>query len=149
FGAAFLDVDNDGRLDLMTANGHISDFRPEAPYTMPVQLLIGGAGGCLSDVSAQSGPPFLVPHLGRGLAAGALDNDGRVDALVVAQEEPPVYFHNRTKGGHFLMIQLEGTVSNRDGVGAKVILDSAGHRQVAQRLGGGSYLSASDPRLRF
>ncbi|HLH28047.1 MAG TPA: VCBS repeat-containing protein, partial [Acidimicrobiales bacterium] len=117
FGIAFLDANNDGRLDLMTANGHVSDYRPDIPYAMPAQLLIGGERGRLTDVSAQAGPPFQVPLLGRGLAAGDLDNDGRVDALIGAQDEPLVYFHNRTAGGHFVTIRLEGTASNRDGVG--------------------------------
>ncbi len=149
FGISFLDVNNDGRLDLMTANGHVNDYRPEVPYAMPVQLLIGGPGGWLTDVTARAGPPFLVPHLGRGLAIGDLDNDGRVDALVVAGNEPLVYLHNRTAGGHYLTITLEGTKSNRDGVGARVTVEAAGSRWVSQRLGGGSFLSASDPRLHF
>jgi hypothetical protein len=149
FGIAFLDVNNDGRLDLMTANGHVNDYRPEVPYAMPVQLLIGGPGGRLTDVTARAGLPFLVPHLGRGLAVGDLDNDGRVDALVVADNEPLVYLHNRTTGGHFLTITLEGMKSNRDGVGARVTLEAAGSRWVSQRMGGGSFLSASDPRLHF
>ncbi|HKI19576.1 MAG TPA: ASPIC/UnbV domain-containing protein, partial [Isosphaeraceae bacterium] len=115
----------------------------------PIQILLGGRGGRLSDVSARAGPPFLVPHIGRGLAIGDVDNDGRVDALLVAHNEPLVYLHNQTVGGHFLTIALEGTTSNRDGVGTRVTLESGGSRQVTQRLGGGSFLSASDPRLRF
>jgi hypothetical protein len=103
----------------------------------------------LRDASGQSGPPFQAAHLGRGLAAGDLDNDGRVDALVVAHNEPLVYLHNQTVGGHFVSIALEGTASNRDGVGARVVLEADGLRQVSWRLGGGSYLSASDPRLHF
>ena len=101
------------------------------------------------SVSARSGSPFLLPHLGRGLAAGDLDNDGRVDGLVVAQNEPLVYLHNRTEGGHFLTIRLEGTSSNRDAVGARVTLSAGGRRRMAERMGGGSYQSASDPRLHF
>jgi hypothetical protein len=149
FGAAFLDANKDGWLDLITANGNVMDSRPQAPYAMPMQLLLGGPRGRLVDVSARSGPPFLVPHLGRGLAAGDLDNDGRVDVLVVAQNEPLVYLHNQTDGGHFVTIHLEGTASNRDAVGARVTLSAGGRRRVAQRVGGGSYQSASDPRLHF
>jgi hypothetical protein len=149
FGIAFPDVNNDGRLDLLTANGHVNDFRPEVPYAMPAQLLVGGGDGRLSDVTARAGPPLLVPHLGRGLAVGDLDNDGRLDALLVADNEPLVYLHNRTAGGHSLTIRLEGTTSNRDGVGARVTVDAGGTRRVAQRLGGGSFLSASDGRLHF
>jgi hypothetical protein len=149
FGIAFLDVDDDGRLDLLTANGHVNDYRPEIPYTMPSQLLLGGPGGRLTDVSARAGPPFLAPHIGRGLAVGDLDNDGRLDALLVADNEPLVYLHNRTAGGHSLTIRLEGTTSNRDGVGARVTVEAGGIRRVAQRMGGGSFLSASDGRLHF
>ena len=97
FGIAFLDVDNDGRLDLMTANGHVNDYRPSVPYTMPIQLLRGVEDGRLRDVSAQAGPPFGPLHLGRGLAAGDLDNDGRIDALVVVHNEPLVFLHNQTR----------------------------------------------------
>ncbi|MBX6314889.1 MAG: VCBS repeat-containing protein, partial [Isosphaeraceae bacterium] len=149
FGIAFLDADNDGWLDLLTANGHVADERPEIPYAMPAQLLLGDARGHLVDVSTQAGAPFQAPHLGRGLAAGDLDNDGRVDALIVAQDEPLVYLHNRTEGGHALTIQLEGTASNRDGLGARVTIEASGRRLVAWRHGGGSYQAASDPRLHF
>ena len=116
---------------------------------MPIQLLRGSGGGRLRDVSAQAGPPFLPPHLGRGLAAGDLDNDGRIDALVVVHNEPLVFLHNQTPAGHFVTLALEGTVSSRDGVGASVVVVAGGARQVAQRLGGGSYESAGDPRLHF
>jgi tetratricopeptide (TPR) repeat protein len=149
FGIAFLDVDNDGKLDLMTANGHVSDLRPRSPFAMPAQLLMGRASGRLTDVSGVSGPPFLVPHVGRGLAVGDLDNDGRLDAILVAQNEPPVYFHNQTEAGHFLTIELEGARSNRDAIGARVTLVRGACRRVAERTGGGSYQSSSDPRLHF
>jgi hypothetical protein len=149
FGIAFLDADDDGRLDLLTVNGHIVDERPEIPYAMPAQLMLGGADARLADVSAAAGPPFQVPRLGRGLAVGDLDDDGRVDAIVVGHEGPVAYFHNMGPGGHSITIRLEGTKSNRDAVGARLMLEADGRRQVADRLGGGSYQSASDPRLRF
>src|SRR5207248_5796844 len=82
FGVAFLDVDNDGGLDLATANGHIHDLRPKIPYAMPAQLLAGDRAGRLTDISAQSGAVWSVPRLGRGLAAADLDNDGRMDLLL-------------------------------------------------------------------
>ncbi|QEH33146.1 tetratricopeptide repeat protein [Aquisphaera giovannonii] len=149
FGIAFLDANNDGTLDLLTANGHVNDYRPKVPYAMRAQLLVGGPGGWLTDVTDRVGPPFLIPHLGRGLASGDVDNDGRVDALLVAANEPLVYLHNRTAGGHFLTVALEGTKSARDAVGARVAIEAAGLRRVSQRLGGGSFLSAGDPRLHF
>ena len=151
FGAAFWDANNDGRLDLMTANGHVSDMRPILPFAMTAQLYLGGEGGALTDVTSQAGPPFQELYVGRGLAIGDLDNDGRLDAVMVAQNGPLVYFHNRAQParGHFVTFDLEGTKSNRDGVGASVALMAGGRKQFKQRLGGASFQSASDPRLHF
>ncbi|HKI20626.1 MAG TPA: CRTAC1 family protein, partial [Isosphaeraceae bacterium] len=150
FGVSFLDVDNDGLLDLATANGHIHDLRPKVPYAMPAQLLVGDRPGHLTDISPQSGAPWNVPRIGRGLALADLDNDGRIDLLLVAQNAPLAYFHNRTDhAGHFVSIRLVGTASPRDAIGARVTIRSGGRRQTAWRFGGGSYASASDPRLHF
>jgi tetratricopeptide (TPR) repeat protein len=149
FGTAFIDYDNDGRLDLLSVNGHVNDNRPYTPFAMPTQLLAGDGTGRLTDVSADAGPPWSVLRVARGLASGDLDNDGRIDAVVLAQNEALAYFHNRTKAGHFVTFQLEGTRSSRDALGARVTVESGGRRQVAHRFGGGSYQSASDPRLHF
>jgi hypothetical protein len=116
---------------------------------MPVQLLAGHAGGRFEDVTAAAGPPLTTPRVGRGLATGDLDNDGRVDLLVVSQGEPLAYLHNRTEGGHALCLRLEATRTARDAVGARVVVTVGGRRQTVWRTGGGSYLSASDPRLHF
>jgi enediyne biosynthesis protein E4 len=152
FGIAFVDLDNDGRLDLLSANGHVLDPRPRIPWMMPLQALWMSPNGRLVDVSARAGELFQPLHLGRGLAAGDLDNDGRVDAVAVCQNEPVVYLHNQTPReatGHFLVLRLEGTKSNRDGVGATVTVHCGKQQWVAVRNGGGSYQSANDPRLHF
>ena len=126
--------------------------RAPADLSLPhaLRLYEGRPDGRFVDVSDQAGPPWNVPRVGRGLAAGDLDNDGRCDAVIVAQDGPLAYFHNRTRrAGHFVTLRLEGTRSNRDGVGARVTVTAGGRRQVAQRIGGGSYMSADDPRLHF
>jgi predicted Zn-dependent protease len=153
FGVALVDLNNDGWLDLVTANGHISDQRPLFPFAMTPQLFQGAAGGRLRDVTALAGPPFQTPYVGRGLAAGDLDNDGRLDVVMVAHNDPLVEFHNETtdhqSDTHFVTQRLEGTRSNRDGVGAVVVVTAGGRTQIAQRFGGGSFQSAGDPRLHF
>jgi tetratricopeptide (TPR) repeat protein len=151
FGAAFLDANNDGWLDLLTANGFVSDQRPLFPYAMNAQVFLGGSAGVLRDITADAGPPFQRPFVGRGLAVGDIDNDGRLDALMIAQNEPLVEFQNVTGAGRgrFAALRLEGSTSNPDAIGAVVRLSSGGRTQVAERFGGGSYQSAGDPRLHF
>jgi hypothetical protein len=117
---------------------------------MPSRLYENRPDGRLADVSARAGAPWDILRVGRGLAAGDLDNDGRVDALILAQNDPVAYFHNQSNDvGHYLTLRVEGTKSNRDGVGARVTISAGGKRQVLQRQGGGSYQSANDPRLHF
>jgi len=150
FGLAALDANNDGHLDLAQANGHVADYRPRTPYAMGAQLFLGDAAGRLIDVSDRAGPPWRILRVGRGLAVGDLDNDGRLDVVIVADDTPLALFHNQLSAqNHFLTLSLEGTTSNRDAVGARVEVIVAGRTQVAARFGGGSFLSASDHRLHF
>lgn len=151
FGLAALDANNDGRLDLVQANGHVNDYSPAVPYEMTPQLFLGDVSGRFRDVSAEAGPPWQVPRIGRGLAVGDIDNDGRQDVLIVGQGAPTALLRNQpgSDAGHFLTLTLEGVASNRDGVGANVTVTAGGRSQVATRFGGGSYQSASDSRLHF
>lgn len=149
FGIAMLDTNNDGWLDLATANGHVDDFRPAIPYQMAAQLLLGVGRGRMVDATASAGAPWLVPRVARGLAAGDLDNDGRPDLLITALDGPLAYFHNHTAGGAWLTLALEATAGHRDAVGARVVVTAGGRRQTAWRVGGGSFQSACDPRLHF
>lgn len=151
FGLAALDANNDGHLDLAQANGHVADFSPTRAYEMRAQILLGDAVGRFHDVSETAGAPWQVRRLGRGLAIGDVDNDGRMDVLLVSQGAPLALFHNQSsmEDAHFLTLELEGVGSNRDGVGARVTVTAEGRAWVAERFGGGSYLSASDPRLHF
>jgi len=90
------------------------------------------------------------PMAGRGLAVGDIDNDGDLDVLLLGVGEPPRLLRN--DGGnrnHWLGVRLEGTKSNRDGVGAVVRVTAGGRERVKARAGGTSYASASDPRLLF
>jgi enediyne biosynthesis protein E4 len=148
FGLAALDANNDGCPDLVQANGHVSDLRPTLPYQMPAQLFLNKGRGQLVEVSDRAGAPWKVPRIARGLAVGDIDNDGRADVLIVSENDPLAVLRNQPSStNHFITLSLEGTRSNRDAVGARVTVTAAGKTQVTARLGGGSYLSASDPRL--
>ncbi len=150
FGLVALDANNDGKLDLAQSNGHVTDLRPSTPYAMPSQLFLGDGAGKLKDVSHQAGPIWSVPRLGRGMTAGDFDNDGRIDLLMLIENEPLVLLHNESPAeNHFVTLQLEGTTSNRDAVGAIVAAVSGGQTRVATRFGGGSYMSALDRRIHF
>jgi len=155
FGVKWVDVDNDGFLDLMIANGHVEDnihdIDPRTNYRQPLQLLRNESGRRFTDISSALTGPALRPIVGRGLAVGDYDNDGRVDALVVDSEGAPLLLHNETKpAGNWLEVELAGTKSNRDGQGAVITVDVGGGLKVVRQCStSGSYLSASDRRVHF
>lgn len=153
FGCKFLDFDNDGYLDLIFANGHVQDniekIDPSTAYKQPLLLLHNEGGKSFSDASSAAGAVFQQKIAGRGLAIGDIDNDGKIDVLVVDSEGAPLLLHNDAKPvGHWLLCRLQGTKSNRDGLGALVtfVLPDGGKR-LRHCATDGSYMSASDRRV--
>lgn len=154
FGAKFLDYDNDGFLDLIIANGHVEDNVAEidhsARYRQPIQLFHNLNGTRFVEAGPEAGPAFQQPIVGRGLAIGDYDNDGRMDALVVDSEGKPLLLHNvAPAAGHWLECRLEGKKSNRDGIGALLTIETQGQKRLRLCHTDGSYLSASDKRVHF
>ena len=153
WGVRFFDYDNDGWKDLLIAQGHDIDTiqlnYPNLRYREP-PLLVRNTGHGLVDVSADSGKPFQDAWVGRGLAIGDLDNDGRIDAVVTTNDGPVYILHNETAtSNHWLTLKLVGHKSNRDAIGAEVKLTTASGSQFATATTASSYLSASDKRVHF
>jgi hypothetical protein len=153
WGVRFLDYDNDGWKDLLVAQGHDLDTvelnYPNLHYREPM-LLLRNTGKEFVDVSADSGAIFLRSWLGRGMAIGDIDNDGRPDAVVTSNDGPVYILHNETPAqNHWLTLKLVGHKSNRDAIGAEVKLATASGSQFATVSTAGSYLSSSDKRLHF
>jgi hypothetical protein len=154
WGTHFLDHDNDGWLDLFVVNGHVypqvEQAALAAKYRQPKLLYRNGRNGTFIEVASASGPALTDPMVGRGSAAGDLDNDGDLDVVVNNLDGPPTILRN--DGGNrqnFIIIALEGRKTNRDGVGAVVTVRAGDLVQRAERRSGDSYLSRSDPRLHF
>ena len=102
------------------------------------------------DVSSESGAIFAEKWAARGLAVGDIDNDGTLEVLVNNQNEPPSLWKQAGRAaGHWLLIALSGSRSNRSAIGARVMVSAAGRVQTDELHSGGSYLSQNDMRLHF
>lgn len=145
FGTQFLDADSDGWHDLAVVNGHIDKFAGE-PYRMKPQFFQGRPDGRFTELFAADVGAFLDrPRLGRGMALVDWNRDGRMDFVATDLEDAVLLAENRTEtGNRSLWIQLIGTQSNRDAIGAKVqVTVSAGDERFAQVTAGDGYESSN------
>jgi len=154
FGCVFADLDLDGRLDLVTANGHIDDtvrnIRGNVGYAQRPQLFLNQGSGRFRDVSSAVGAGFAQPRVGRGLACGDFDGDGDVDLLMTTNNGPAVLLRNdHSAGNRSLRIRLVGTTSNRDAIGSVVRIFHDGVTQTRMVHSGSSYLSQSELPVTF
>ena len=145
WGSGIFDFDNDGLLDILIFHGGLVHMVPQE------HSVFRGIGEAkFVDVSSAAGPVLDVKSVARGACFADYDNDGKVDAFVVNLGSPAILVHNvSTTGNHWISIKLKGTRSNRDGVGARVEVVSAGRKQTAERVAGSGYLSQNDSRMHF
>jgi hypothetical protein len=151
WGLKFFDYDNDGNLDLILANGFPDDLvdqiSSKVTWREPL-LLFHGDGKAFRDVSVESGPIFAKTFAARGLAIGDFDNDGAVDVLVSVNDAAPLLLRNTAaRGSHWLGLKLIGKKSNPDAIGARVVYQAGDLTRSRVKVGGGSFLSAHDPRI--
>ena len=149
----FMDYDNDGWKDLLIAQGHDMDniqvVSPMLRYREPMMLL-RNTGKKFVDVSSISGDIFHEAWVGRGMAIGDINNDGRIDAVVSTNGGPAHILLNETvTANHWITLHLTGHKSNRDGIGAVVKLTTAHGSQWVTVTTSSGYLSSSDPRVHF
>ena len=155
WGCAFLDADLDGWRDVLLVNGHAfpevdsltdSDIRYREPAVLYRNL---GTRG-FQDISQEAGLAILVPRAARGLAQADIDNDGSVEILINSQNESPALLvQEGGLAGNWMILDLEGTRSNRSAIGSRVWVRTASGSQYDEVRGGGSYLSQSSLRLHF
>jgi enediyne biosynthesis protein E4 len=152
WGTGFFDMDNDGWLDLFLVNGHVypqmDQVHGSVPYRQPMQLFGNRHDGTFEDLSQVLSD--IPPASRRGVAFGDINNDGKVDMVILNTGEPPTLLLNDTATkSHRVLLRLVGTTSNRSAIGARVTVKAGKLVQMNEVRSGGSYLSQNDPRLHF
>jgi hypothetical protein len=155
FGVFFFDYDLDGRLDVLTCNGHleedISKVQASQSYKQPAQLFWNaGDGGLVAVGAQQAGADLFQPRVGRGSAYADIDGDGDLDVVLTQVGGTPLLLRNeQSTGNHFVRLKLEGAGANRDAIGAWVELVSGGVHQWRQVAATRGYLSSSELPVTF
>jgi hypothetical protein len=152
FGVVFFDYDNDMRLDIAIANGHVlanvARLRAGASYAQR-KLLLRNTGERFQDVKEQAGPGFVPEMVGRGLATADIDNDGDLDLLVTNNNAAPNLLVNDGGSGNAVVVRVLGTRSNRSAIGTRLALMTGQRRQIRDIQSGSSYLAQNDLRAHF
>jgi hypothetical protein len=154
WGAAIVDLDNDGNPDLFFVTGsvypEVEAKLPNYPYKTPRVLFRNLGGGKFEELMDQAGPAMQSLYASRGCAFGDFDNDGDIDMVVVNMNEPPSLLRNDLSGGaHWLKVKLVGVKSNRSAIGARVTAHYGGKVQAQEVTSQSSFYSANDSRLHF
>jgi hypothetical protein len=154
FGCFFFDYDLDGLVDIFAANGHVADdiqrVQPRVSYAQRLHLFRNLGGRRFQEETMRSGPAMGQPMVARGAAHADYDLDGDPDLLVTTNNGPAKLLRNDEGTNRVVRIVLRGIASNRDAIGARVVLRmSDGSRQWQMVKTGSSYLSQSELPLTF
>ncbi len=145
WSSSFLDYDNDGDADIFKANGELKHL-----YGQEDQLFENMGGGKFKDISLDLSPYFREENVGRGACMGDYDNDGDLD-IYIANLNGQGKFLRNNKGNqaNWIMLDLSGVSSNRDGIGCRIKISTGKQVQTAQKKSTTGYLSQNDSRVHF
>ena len=154
WGSGLVDFDNDGDRDIFIASGHLLDnvelFNDTASYHTQNVVLMNAGDGKFINVTDQAGDGLAVQLASRGAAFEDLDNDGDVDVVILNSRRGPTLLRNDSKtGNHWIQVRLQGTKTNRDGVGARVKVVAGDLVQIDEVHSGHGYQSHFGMRLYF
>jgi hypothetical protein len=154
WGNAFIDIDNDGWLDLFSVSGHVypqaANLPATAGYTEPKLMQLNQKDGTFCDASGQGGPALAERRVSRGVAVGDLFNDGQMDIVIEDLDGKPMLLRNHgIAETHWVSFELAGDKSNRLAIGSRLKMVAGGVTQTEQIHSGGSYLSQHDLRVHF
>jgi enediyne biosynthesis protein E4 len=154
WGTAFVDLNNDGWLDLIAVNGHVYpqvDSLPSGPrYREPKYIFLNKNNGTFCNATQFAGPVITQARASRGLAVGDLLNDGQMDAVEEDIDGAPQIIRNLgAAGNHWIAFELAGTKSNRLAIGARLKVIAGGMTQTDEIHSGTSYISQNDLRPHF
>jgi hypothetical protein len=154
WGAAMLDLDNDGWPDLFHVTGNVypevEKRAPAYPHATPRVIFRNLGNGQFEEFIHEAGPGVAAAHSSRGCAFGDFDNDGDIDMLVINMNEPPSLLRNDLSGDNrWLKVKLIGTKSNRTAIGGRVTARYGGRAQAQEVLSQSSFYSVNDLRLHF
>jgi len=168
WGTEFFDADLDGKLDWLVLNGHvhpnIEQLRPPDShdgYAQQPLFFLNRGNGQFENLREEAGPALAARHTARGLAVGDFDGDGDLDVAINSNHSRATIWRNESPRAdrHWLMVKTVGAAradlstgksgSNRDGIGARVIVHAGGQTQIREVHTGQSYFSQGDLRVHF
>ena len=150
WGVDLFDLENDGDLDLAISNGHGHRITETQENMLLVQEPGRDGKPHFTDVGPQAGPFWLQKMIARGLCTADYDDDVDVDLFFLTLDRPSILLNNGLAGGNrWLRVALQGTRSNRDGYGARVIVKAGDLLLTEEKIAGASFVSQNDPRLLF